>query len=89
MEAYTERRRSTRVDCDIKIGYTSNENFGSEFLRNLSMCGAFMETADPFVVGQPVRLTIPYTNGEQFAKINGTVNRIAEDGIGIEFANTL
>ena len=80
-----EKRKYTRMLCNVDAGYTSNELFGHEYITDISLGGVFVETGETFPVGQKIRLSIPYSMQEKYVKVEGTVVRVAENGIGVKF----
>lgn len=80
-----EKRKHPRKTYDAKVNFTSDEKFGTEYIRDISLEGVFIETAEEFIMGQIVSLNIPYESIEKFVKIKGTVVRITPEGIGVEF----
>ena len=57
------------------------------FMRDISLGGAFIagEHLPPLSKEMHVTLTIPDEDKFGTAKLNGTVIRVTDDGIGIEF----
>ncbi len=80
-----DKRNSYRMSYIAKLCYTSLDSFGEEYSRNISTSGMFLETMDPFYIGQDVLLSIPFTGAEKYAKIKGEVVRITPHGVGIKF----
>ncbi len=80
-----DNRESSRVGCDVKVGYTSQETFGQGYVNNLSAQGLFLETYEEFFIGQEIRFTIPYSNMEKHVKVKGKVVSIRDHGIGVAF----
>ncbi len=83
--AFKEHRVTGRIPYEVKVYYTIGEDFGHDYIYDLSETGAFLETFEEYPIGEEVTLTIPLLNQEQHVKVKGRVARIAENGIGIEF----
>ncbi len=80
-----EKRKDTRISCDVRAWYTSKENFGEEYIRNISLGGTFVETMEIFPIGQEINLSIPFSDQSKYVKVKGKVVRIEEEGIGVKF----
>ncbi len=80
-----EKRKDTRISCDVKAWYTSEENFGEEYIKNISLGGTFVETMEIFPIGQEINLSIPFSDQSNYVKVKGTVVRIEEEGVGVKF----
>ncbi len=80
-----EKRKHPRKTYDTKVNFTSEEKFGIEYIKDISVKGIFIETAEEFSIGQILNLSIPYANQERFIKVKGKVVRITPEGIGVEF----
>jgi Tfp pilus assembly protein PilZ len=80
-----EKRKDTRISCDVKAWYTSKDNFGREYIKNISLGGTFVETMEIFSIGQEISLSIPFTNNNKYVKVKGQVVRIEKEGIGVKF----
>ncbi len=80
-----DKRKNPRISCDVKAWYTSNENFGQEYIKNISLGGAFVETPEIFSIGQAIRLKIPFSDQNKYVKVKGNIVRITPEGVGVEF----
>jgi ribosomal protein L19 len=87
MEASMEHRWGDRVAIDVPVRISSNGATGSGTLRNISVSGAFIETALPLSALTMVRIVIPRSpdTGRARADARGFVVRRDRNGIGIEW----
>ena len=78
-------RRSERVDCLVSIEWDLDDWSYRSVVRDISLGGAFIETDQPVQPGEEV--TLSFTAGEppQTCRINATVRRRDERGIGVKF----
>ncbi len=56
-----DQRKSPRVDYEVEVDVTSEDNFFTGFIRNISSGGLFIHTHDPLPIGREinVRFTVP------------------------------
>ncbi len=83
--AFEDNRASTRIPYEVKIHYTIQEDFGHDYIQDISRSGVFLETFEEYPIGEECMLSIPLSNQEQLIKVRGRVARIADNGVGIEF----
>jgi len=82
-----EKRKHTRVTYGATVDLTVDNYDFVVFLRNISLGGAFIagDHVPPLKEEMHVILTVPYEDTFGTAKLNGTVRRVTDDGVGIEF----
>lgn len=83
--AFEDGRVADRIPYEVKVYYTIGEDFGHDYIYDLSRTGAFLETFEEYPIGEEVTLTIPLLDQERHVKVRGRVARNAENGIGIAF----
>lgn len=84
-KAFEDSRSATRRPYEVKAYYTIGDDFGYDYIYDISQTGAFLETFEEYPIGEEIVLTIPLSSQEKYVKVKGRVARIAEKGIGIEF----
>ena len=82
---FKNKRKNPRIASEAKVIYTSEEEFGEEFIQNISLDGVFLEMFEPLPIGQEINISIPFSNREKYIKIKGKVVRSTEEGVGVEF----
>lgn len=88
-----DNRRSVRHPIEIKVDYRSVGRFLTDYSRNLSRGGLFVETCLPLEPGEKVRLRLTLPDVETPFALDGVVRWVSrlEDemghppGMGIEF----
>ena len=80
---YPRKSAFIAVDC---LGY--NCKF-TDFIQNLSVGGLYIETQIPLFVGQELSISFFPLDNEILVKITGSIVRIDEKGIGIQFNEPL
>lgn len=80
-----EKRFHQRRVCTLGIDCVDHRDHFPALLTNLSLGGAFIETAAELPAGHVMKLTIPFTGHERYLIVKGRVVRVGENGLGIEF----
>ena len=78
-------RKHPRKECLITVNYASKGRAYQNFIQDISTEGVFIETREPFAVGDKLLLTISYSNEQRPFKIEGEVARTDPKGVGIKF----
>ncbi len=79
------RRRHTRKSVTAVVDFASQGRAYREFVQDISGSGVYIETSGPFSVGQDVVLTFSFPDSQKHAKITGSIARVADTGIGVQF----
>ncbi len=74
-------RKAFRLYVKMTHGRTTREHRA----RDISLGGIFVETDEKLTPGQTVRLALPFANQGRHIKMSGTVVRVTEDGVGVQF----
>ncbi len=80
-----EKREHPRKSIQLTVKLTCGRLSGKKQARDISLGGIFVETTDDISPGQDIQLAIPFTNQKHQIKMKGTVARITDDGIGVQF----
>ena len=67
------------------IDYTINGHYFRDFIKDISLSGVFIKTANDFPVGQKISLTFMSPDNQKPFKISGEIVRSFPDGIGVRF----
>ena len=78
-------RKHSREERLITVNFASNGRAYQNFIQDISLEGVFIETKEPFAVGDDMLLTIAYAKDQRPFKIEGTIVRIGTNGVGVKF----
>jgi hypothetical protein len=82
-------RRHDRISCMMLIEYEVSSRIYVDFVRNVSRCGAYLETRKGVSIGESVILMIPLLKGRKIIRVKGVVVRKDKTGVGIVFEEIL
>lgn len=85
---YNEKRRHPRIPCFVAVEYVAQGRAYTEFIRDTSRGGMFIETHWPFMIGEKLSLTYSPPDKKRPIKISGEVVRANPKGIGVECEST-
>ena len=85
---YEEKRRNPRVSCFVAVEYVAQGRAYTDFIRNISRNGMFIETHWPFMSGEKLSLTFNPPEIKRSIKISGEIVRINPKGIGVKCEST-
>ena len=80
-----DRREFARKPYRKEVVFATDHRAYSEFIRDISASGLFIETTSPLEVGQEIKLVLSLPNRERPIKIAGEIVRVTEKGIGVKF----
>ena len=81
---YEEKRRHLRVPCFVAVEYVAQGRSYTEFIRDTSRGGMFIETYWPLMIGEKLSLTYSPPDKKRPIKISGEVVRTNPKGIGVK-----
>lgn len=89
----SDKRRSERLPVEIKVDYRSAGRFLTDYSRNVSRGGLFVETCLPLEPGEKVRLRLTLPGVDAPFALDGVVRWVSHrdddtshpTGMGIEF----
>ena len=82
------RRQYERESYSAVVDYSTEDGFCTDYIKDISAGGMFIETRRAFRVGQEMQLVFPLPNQEKHVKTMGEVTRITAQGIGVKFSPT-
>ena len=85
----TEHRKHPRKPSKIAVDFSIDDFPFSQFIKNISRGGAFIETELPFLTDKELSMTFTLPDYEDSIKISGKIVRTDSKGIGIQFDNLL
>jgi Tfp pilus assembly protein PilZ len=84
-EHISGRRKYPRKTYFMEVNFATPDRVISGYIKNISSDGMFVETREPFSVGQPITLTFKLPNSVEHIKINGEIVRVSSKGFGVKF----
>ncbi len=78
-------RKHKRRNTHLTVYYATHDRAYRDVIQNISPTGVFIETSEPFNVGQEILLNFTPTRHAEPVKVRGQVVRITEEGIGVKF----
>ncbi len=90
-EDASNRRRADRAGVTVRIDYATIDEIFSEFTRDISEGGVFIETDKPHQLGTEVSMQFQLSGGREVLQTLGRVVRVrtgteaSPPGMGIEF----
>jgi len=78
-------RRHKRRDTSLTVYYATHDRAYRDIIQNISPTGVFIETREPFDVGQEILLNFTPARNADPIKVRGKVVRITDEGIGVKF----
>ena len=83
-----EKREHIRKAVKIPVYYATYDRVYSNYIKNISQNGLFIETQRPLFVGEEILMTFRLKGFDKPVKIKGEVAHATRAGIGVEFKNT-
>ncbi|MBW2239668.1 MAG: PilZ domain-containing protein [Deltaproteobacteria bacterium] len=84
-----EKRKHHRQLTSIWAECSTNRYVYTDFIKNLSVGGLFIETRFPFFVGEELTSTFSLSDPENPIRITGKIVRVNSKGIGMQFDELL
>lgn len=78
-------RRHKRRETNLTVYYATHDRAYRDTIQNISPTGVFIETQEPFEVGQEILLNFTPSRSADPIKVRGKVVRITDEGIGVKF----
>ena len=78
-------RKHKRRNTHLTVYYATHDRAYRDVIQNISPTGVFIETAEPFNVGQEILLNFTPTRHAEPVKVRGQVVRVTDEGIGVKF----
>jgi DNA-binding response OmpR family regulator len=78
-------RRFPRFNCMVAVDYDINDWSCQNFVRNISLGGAYIETNDPIAVGEVIQMNFSSANLRNHLSVSGKVVRRDANGFGVQF----
>lgn len=85
-DPFAEKRKYPRKPCLISVECGMKDSVFTNHIQNISYDGVYIETTEPFTVGQEISLRIlaPYKLN-QIKNIGGVIIRVESLGIAVRF----
>ena len=82
------KREHERKAFPNTVVYTTPSGTYTDFIKDISDEGVFIETGKPFSVGEEISMTFLLSEHKKRLKIQGEIVRVEEQGIGVKFKAT-
>jgi uncharacterized protein (TIGR02266 family) len=83
------RRKYPRKTYFMEVNFATPDRASSGYIQNISTDGLFVETKEPYSVGQHLTLSFRLPNSEEHIRINGKIVRVSPQGIGVKLGMNL
>lgn len=78
-------REFPRVPCNISLDLAADGRAINCFAKDISAGGVFVESCEPFTMGQSVSICFSLADDQLALKLKGRVIRLEDGGIGIKY----
>lgn len=78
-------REFPRVPCNLSLDLAADGRAINCFAMDISAGGMFVESCEPFTMGQPVSICFSLSDNQLPLKIKGRVVRLEHGGIGVKY----
>ena len=85
---YYDRRKRLRKAHSIQVAYSTQDRTFKDFVRNISIDGAFVQTPMRVPVGEQISLSFPIPNNGGYFRLNGEMVWSSARGGGVKFTST-
>ena len=82
-----DKRTKPRNPCLIPVNYTLDEQNFNSFILDINSFGAYIETSEPFPVGQQINLTFFNPFSHKHIDLGGQIIWSSAYAIGVKFNN--
>jgi Tfp pilus assembly protein PilZ len=80
-----QKRKHERRKATLTVYYATHDRAYRDVIQNISPSGVFIETREPFLVGQEILLNFTPTRNADPIKVRGKIVRVTADGVGVKF----
>jgi Tfp pilus assembly protein PilZ len=80
-----KKRVHKRISCLITADCLHQSRASNNYIKDIGFGGVFIETSQPFALGDEITLTLSLSHHVKPFKITGTVVRTVPDGVGVQF----
>ena len=86
MKSLNDRRKHERKTCLLSVDWSVSNSIYTNSIRNVSEGGMFIETTEPFEIGQTISLRIlAPSHLNKINQLHAKIRRIEPEGIAVEF----
>jgi len=80
-----KKRMHNRVSCLITADCLHQSRASNNYIQDISFGGVFIETNEPYALGDEITLTLSLSHHVKPFKITGTIVREVPNGFGVQF----
>jgi Tfp pilus assembly protein PilZ len=82
---FADRREHCRKPCSFRVTCGTAGLVFADFVKNISIGGAFIQSRAPLSVGEEISLTFPFPGHEEPTEMMGRVVWKSAVGVGVKF----
>ena len=80
-----KKRVHDRISCMITADCLCQGRASNNYVKDISFGGVFIETTQPFELGQEITMTLSFSHHVKPFKLTGEIVRTDPRGVGVEF----
>jgi hypothetical protein len=80
-----QKRKHERTRTNLTVYYATHDRAYRDIIQNISPSGVFIETREPFLVGQEILLNFTPARNNDPIKVRGKIVRVTPAGVGVKF----
>jgi Tfp pilus assembly protein PilZ len=80
-----DAREHSRKSCSIEVTYTTQDEVCTDFIKNISTGGLYIDTPAAFAAGEEITLTFAAPGQEGPIKVTGEIVWNVPGGLGVRF----
>lgn len=80
-----DKRKSVRKACHITINYAAQNRIYSDYIKDISKSGVFIETKNPLTVGEQINMSFNMQDFDRPFKVKGKIVSSSRLGVGVEY----
>ena len=82
---YARKRRYERRPWHKAVDYSNGNAVYTDFIQDISAGGVFLETRNPFRIGEKISMTFYFPDYPEPIQIQGKIARMSPRGVGVKF----
>ncbi len=84
-----DAREHSRKSCSIEVTYTTQNQVFTDYIKNISTGGVYIDTPAAFAAGEQITLTFASPNREEPIRLTGEIVWNLPEGLGVRFTKPL
>ena len=83
----SDKRCNHRIPCAIPVTFAARSRVFSDYIKNISSNGVYIETREKLGVGEDVFMNFTLNGFDRTLRVEGKIARTDPKGMGIKFVN--